>query len=129
MGFDRCDRRAGRLCHTLSDGTAAARYGTTAKNKNTAKMAKWTMPWSTVVRPVPSAMMLIKRVNVSKISSFSPSPSVMGWWSTTESTATAGIVTSILARAERKARFKLVCNRLARAARMAVRHPCSFHAK
>ena len=25
MGFDRCDRRAGRLCHTLSDRTAAAR--------------------------------------------------------------------------------------------------------
>jgi hypothetical protein len=46
--------------------TRSKHYGTTAKNKNAAKMIKRTMPWSTVVRPVPNVITLMKSVSTSR---------------------------------------------------------------
>ena len=76
-----------------------------------------TDPCRTVVRPVPSESAQIKRDNMSSTVDFRSSPKVSVHPLIRATAATAGIVKPILASAEPNAKFKLVCKRLARAAR------------
>ena len=91
-------------------------HGTIARKRNAAKITKCTRPWSTVVRPVPKVITPTRRVIASSICSFRSSPSLSGSPNRMDMAATAGIVRPMLASADPKAKFKLVCNLLARAA-------------
>ena len=82
-------------------------------------MTWWTTPCSIVVRPVPNVTTPAISVSASNTVSLGSSPSVSGTSSRMETTATAGIVSPMLASAEPSARFRLVCSRLSRAARSA----------
>ena len=53
-------------------------YGTTARKRNTAKITKCTMPWSTVVRPVPKVITPTSSVIASRTCSSASSPSTSG---------------------------------------------------
>jgi hypothetical protein len=94
-------------------------YGTAARNMNTAKITKCTDPWRIVVRPVASVTVLIKSVRTSKTVSSGARPKVKDCPSIIAARLTMGIVKPMVAMAEPSARFKLVCSRFLRAARMA----------
>src|SRR6516162_6218881 len=93
--------------------------GTTARKRKTATRKRWTIPWSTVVRPVPRVRRLTTRVSMSSNSSLGPRPSVKGLPRVMETPATAGMVSAMLANADPRAKFMLVWRRLALAARYA----------
>jgi hypothetical protein len=92
-------------------------YGTAAKKRKTANRTRWTIPWSTVVRPDPMVRREIMRVTASSNSSLALRPSVRGLPRSIETLATAGIVSPMVANTDPRARFMLVCRRFAVAAR------------
>ena len=86
-------------------------------------MTKCTTPCSTVVRPVPKDSVATSSDSISKIDALASSPSVSVQPVLMETMATAGMVRPMLASAEPRARLRLVCRRLARAARSAANLP------
>ena len=80
-----------------------------------------TAPCIMLVRPWAKVMLPIMKVSTNMTKSLVSKPSVSGKPNHTAVSATAGMVKPILAKAEPSARFKLVCKRLALAARKAAR--------
>ncbi len=96
-----------------------ALQGTNARNTNAANITRCTAPCIMFVRPVAIVIVPMRKVSTSITRSLPPSPSWSLRPSTTDATATVGIVSPMLASAEPNARLKLVCSRSARAARTA----------
>ena len=74
---------------------------------NTAKITRWIAPCSTDVRPVPSVSVPTNRVSTSKVMLAGEMPSTRLRSTISETMATAGIVSPMLAIAEPSARLML----------------------
>lgn len=79
-------------------------------------MTSNTTPWRIVVRPVPNDNMLVNKAKINNSVDFVSIPSVTENPVKTDTIATAGMVSPILASAEPRARLRLVCNLFFRAA-------------
>jgi hypothetical protein len=94
-------------------------YGTMVINKYTAKITKSTAPCITVVLPVRNAIDVMKSDKNSNTVDLTSMPSVSGICVYMEITATAGMVSPIVANADPIARLRLVWSRFFCAARTA----------
>jgi len=79
------------------------------------------MPCRTMVLPVRSAMAVTNKDRINSTVDLASMPSTNSVCMYNESALTAGMVNPMLASADPSARFRLVCKRLARAARSAAK--------
>ena len=99
-------------------GTLSMRsiYGTKLKNKNSKKIIKCTTPCSRVVLPMARVSAPMKNDRYIRVIFRLLMPRLRGRLKTMAIVATVGIVSPMLANADPRAKFKLLCNLLALAA-------------